>query len=77
MVELSQSLALVAARLNEDARDKKVHEGMLRNVDVIRGTVEVHSLLRDGQRWIISKGMRGHFDTAGNGRLEKIITEEG
>ena len=46
-------------------------------VDVIRGTVEVHSLLRDGQRWIISKGMRGHFDTAGNGRLEKIITEEG
>ena len=69
MVELSQSLALVAARLNEELSQSLV--------DVIRGTVEVHSLLRDGQRWIISKGMRGHFDTAGNGRLEKIITEEG
>ena len=41
------------------------------SVEVIRGMVEVRSSLRDGQRWVLGSGMRGYFDTAGNGEIEK------
>ena len=41
------------------------------SVEVNRGMVEVRSSLRDGQRWVLGSGMRGYFDTAGNGEIEK------
>lgn len=44
-------------------------------VEVGLGMVEVHSLLREGQHWRVGQGMRGRFDTAGNGRIEKIKTD--
>ena len=40
-------------------------------VEVIRGLVTVESLIQPGQRWKLSKNMRGVFDTAGNGLVDK------
>jgi hypothetical protein len=41
-------------------------------VEVVRGAVEVQSLLHDGKMWRIDRGSLGVFDTQGNGRIEKI-----
>ena len=41
-------------------------------VEVVRGAVEVQSLLHDGKMWRIDRGSLGVFDTRGNGRIEKI-----
>ena len=41
------------------------------SVEVIRGMVEIRSSLHDGKRWVLGSGMRGFFDTAGNGEIEK------
>ena len=41
-------------------------------VEVVRGAVEVQSLLHDGKLWRIDRGSLGVFDTRGNGRIEKI-----
>ena len=45
-------------------------------VEVLRGLVEVHSLRVAGKRWIIGKGKRGHFDTAGGGSIKKIVDKD-
>ena len=44
-------------------------------VEVIRGLVTVESLIQPGQRWKLSKNMRGVFDTAGNGLVDKSAEE--
>ena len=41
-------------------------------VEVVRGAVDVHSLLHDGKLWRVDRGSLGVFDTRGNGRIEKI-----
>ena len=41
------------------------------SVEVISGMVEIRSSLHDGKRWVLGSGMRGFFDTAGNGEIEK------
>ncbi len=41
-------------------------------VEVVRGAVEVQSLLHDGKIWRVDRGSLGVFDTRGNGRIEKI-----
>ena len=44
-------------------------------VEVIRGLVTVESLIQPGQKWTLSKNMRGVFDTAGNGLVDKSAEE--
>ena len=41
-------------------------------VEVVRGAVDVQSLLHDGKLWRVDRGSLGVFDTRGNGRIEKI-----
>ena len=44
-------------------------------VTISRGSVTVKSLIRPGHSWGLSKGMRGVFDTAGNGLVDKSAEE--
>jgi hypothetical protein len=45
-------------------------------VEVMRGAVEVQSLLHDGKLWRVDRGCLGVFDTRGNGLVEKIKKEK-